>query len=95
MRRRPSYLLQATVGVVGMLTALTLVAWRQGRAFEVLGELAGARNEEGLLVAERAELERRIQTLESRTRIVPEARRRLGMRIPDAAEIVILPGEAP
>ena len=44
------------------------------------------------LTAEQVELERRVQRLESRSRVVPEARRRLGMRMPDAREIMILPG---
>jgi cell division protein FtsL len=86
---------QAAVAAVALLGALGLVVWRQGRAREGLAELDLARREKGLLVAERAELERQIQRLESRARVVPEARRLLGMRTPEAAEIVILPGEAP
>jgi cell division protein FtsL len=86
---------QATVAAVALLGALGLVVWRQGRAREALAELDVARREKGQLVAEQAELERSIQRLESRSRVVPEARRRLGMRTPEAAEIVILPGEAP
>ena len=86
---------QAAVATLGLLVALGLVIWRQGRALEALAELDGARRERGLLIAEQAELERRIQQLESRAHVVPEARRVLGMRSPEAAEIVILPGEAP
>ena len=85
----------ATVAVLVLLTALGLVVWRQGRALAGLAELDDARQEKGLLIAERAELERRVQVLGSRARVVPEARRVLGMRTPGAAEIVILPGEAP
>jgi cell division protein FtsL len=39
------------------------------------------------------ELEREIQVLTSRARIVPEARERLGMHTPDASELVILLAE--
>ena len=42
--------------------------------------------------AERVELERSIQVLESRQRVVPEARDRLGMHIPTGSELVQLPG---
>lgn len=82
---------QATLATVGLIMALGLVVWRQGRALEALAELDGARREKGLLIAEQSELARRIQVLESRAHVVPEARRRLGMRTPEAAEIVILP----
>lgn len=84
---------RASLAVVVLVTALALVAWRQSRALEALAELDRARQEKGLLLAERAELERRVQVLGSRARVVPEARRRLGMRTPESAEIVILPGE--
>lgn len=86
---------RSTVAVAGLVAALGLVAWRQGRALEALAELDGTRRDKGVLVAEQAELERRIQALESRARVVPEARRVLGMRTPEAAEMVILPGETP
>jgi hypothetical protein len=87
--------LRATLAAVGLLGALGLVVWRQGRALEALALLDGARREKALLVVDQAELARRIQQMESRARVVPEARRILGMRTPEAAEIVILPGEAP
>jgi cell division protein FtsL len=96
MRRGVSLrLVQTTVAAVGLVAALSLVVWRQGRALEALAELDVARREKALLIADQAELERRIQQLESRARVVPEARNVLGMRTPEAAEIVILPGEAP
>lgn len=76
-----------------LLASLSLVAWRQARALESLESLDGLRRDLTLAQAEREELELRVHELESRGRIVPEARRRLGMRVPDAAEIVILPGD--
>ena len=78
-----------------VLGALGLVAWRQARALEGLAGLSQVRAERGLALAQRGDLERRVQMLVSRAQVVPEARRLLGMRTPNASEIVILPGEAP
>ena len=78
-----------------MLGALGLVAWRQARALEGLAGLSQVRTERGLALDQRGDLDRRVQMLVSRARVVPEARRLLGMRTPNASEIVILPGEAP
>jgi len=75
-----------------LLASLSLVAWRQSRAFEVLAALEEVRREASLARAERSELERRIRHLESRGRVVAEARVRLGMHLPDATEIVYLAG---
>lgn len=83
------------LAVAALLAALSLVAWRQTRAIEGLAELERVRRETSLVLAERAELVRRVQHLESRGRVVPEARARLGMRTPDASQMVILFGEAP
>ena len=96
MNRRPSKLVpRSAVAVVVLLGSLGLVTYRQGRALEALAELDRIRTDHGVMVAERADLERRVQMLESRSRVVPEARRRLDMKTPDATEIVYLPGEAP
>jgi len=81
--------------VVAMVGSLVAVAWRQPRALDALADLESVRREHEILTAEQVELERRIQRLESRSRVVPEARRRLGMRMPDAREIMILPGAEP
>lgn len=82
----------AALGLVVLLAALGLVAWRQVRALEALALLERTRQERALAVAERSELNRRIQYLESRGHAVPEARKRLGMHTPEASDIVILPG---
>lgn len=75
-----------------LLASLSLVAWRQARALEALEILDGFRRELVLGQAEMADFHSRIRVLESRGRIVPEARDELGMRIPEASEIVILAG---
>lgn len=85
-------LIRAVLAVVVLLGSLGLVTWRQSRAFETLARLDEIRTRTSLSVAERVELDRRIQWLESRARVVPAARDRLGMHTPAASELVILPG---
>ena len=87
----------AALSVALLFAALSLVAWRQARALDRLEELDGLTREISLLTAERNQLETRVQLLESRARVVPAARERLGMRTPtdEAGEIVLLPGSLP
>ena len=94
-RRTPGFVPWVGVVAVVLLGSLGFVVWRQARALEGLVDLAQVRTELGLAIDERVDLERHIQVLESRARVVPEARHLLGMRTPNASEIVILPGEAP
>ena len=89
----PSFLGRAFLTLAVLLLSLGFVTWRQSRAFEVLGGLEEVRRASAEARAERIDLERSIQSLESRARVVPAARSRLGMHTPDAAELVILPGE--
>jgi cell division protein FtsL len=70
--------------------SLSMVVWRQSRALEELRGLDAARAERTLLQAEHSELQRSIQQLESRTRIVSVARERFGLRTPAGNEIVFL-----
>lgn len=78
-----------------LLGSLTLVIWRQSRALETLRTIDQLRSARVLAEAERSELLRSIQTLESRGRVVADAQTRLGMHVPSATEIVILPLTAP
>lgn len=87
----PSALGKATVTFVVFVASLGLVTWRQSRAFELNIELDEARRHVAVAQAERIELDRRIQVLASRTRVVPVAGERLGMRMPDGFEQVMLP----
>lgn len=73
-----------------LFAALSLVVWRQSRALEVLRVLDGVRSERAILESERTQLQRRIQELEGRERIVRVAGERLGLRTPSASELVIL-----
>jgi cell division protein FtsL len=78
-----------------LLGALTMVIWRQSQAFETLRALDELRSKRALAEAERSELTRKIENLESRAVVVASAGTRLGMRVPSAAEIVILPLQGP
>jgi cell division protein FtsL len=78
------------LATAALLASLSLVAWRQARALEALEALDNVRREQTLGLAELMELQGRVKVLESRGRVVPDARDRLGMRVPEAAEIVIL-----
>ena len=84
---------RAAVALTVFLGALGLVAWRQSRALEALATLDNVRREASVAGAERVELQRQIQVLISRQRVVPEARERLGMHTPEGEELVLLPGE--
>ena len=78
------------LGFFGFLSALSLVTWRQSRAFEALAQLDGIERSLSLAESERVELLRRIQGLGSRTRISSVAQERLGMHRPEASEMGFL-----
>jgi cell division protein FtsL len=81
-----------TLGFAGLLSALSLVTWRQSRAFEALAELDRVERRLSLAESEQAELRRRIQGLDSRTRISSLAQQQLGMHRPAASEMRWLSG---
>lgn len=74
---------RAVLAVAGLLTALSVVAWRQGRALGVLSELDAVQSEIATARSQESELEREIRVLRSRSRIVTDAGRRLGLRAPE------------
>jgi len=80
--------------LVLLLGSLLLVTWRQTRGVALeraLHDLAATR---AVAEAEAVRLTRRIEELRSRSRVLRVARDRLGMRLPEAAEIVFLPAPA-
>lgn len=85
----PAVLGRAAVTFALLVCALGFVTWRQSRALEANRLLDDLRRQVSVAQAEQVELEREIQVLRSRGRVVPEARR-LGMHTPDASEQVIL-----
>lgn len=74
-----------------LLGSLTLVVWRQSRALEMQRALEAVRRERVVEESRLSALLRRVEELESRTRVSEAARSRLGMRLPSGNEIVILP----
>jgi len=86
----PTMLGRAAVTFAVLLGSLGLVTWRQSRALETLAELDAVRGQASVARAQVVELDRDIQVLTSRARVVPEARRRLGMHTPDASELEII-----
>ena len=88
--RRPAGILRVALVFAVLLASLSLVVHRQSRALELLRALDTARNDIAALEAERAELTRRLQKLNSRAYVVRAAGERLGMHVPAGAELVIL-----
>jgi cell division protein FtsL len=87
----PTALGRIAVTFACIVCSLGFVTWRQSRAFEAHRALDDVRRAVSVAQAEQVEIEREIQVLLSRARIVPEARA-LGMHTPGAAEQVILAG---
>lgn len=78
------------LALAALLASLGVVTWRHSRALELSRAVEDARLARSLEEVEKARLEERIRELESRSRVVRDASARLGMRLPNAAEIVIL-----
>jgi len=85
----PSVLGRAAVTLAFFVSSLGFLTWRQSRALETHAELDDLLRQASVAQAERVELQRDIQVLQSRARIVPEARA-LGLHSPGAAEQVLL-----
>lgn len=89
----PQWLGRAAVTLAVFLASLGFVTWRQSRALETLAELDELRRSTSVARAQVVELDREIQVLTSRARVVPAARERLDMHTPDGTELVILLAE--
>jgi hypothetical protein len=89
----PAIVGRATVTLAVLLASLGLVTWRQSRALETLAQWDELRRSTSVARAQVVELERDIEVLTSRARVVPEARARLAMHTPDGSELVILLAE--
>lgn len=73
-----------------LLASQTLVIWRQSRTLELLRDLDADRRARAVVESERAKLTAQLQVLESRARVRRVAEARLGMRVPTAADIIVL-----
>jgi hypothetical protein len=84
---------RSAVTLAVFLVSLGFVTWRQSRSLETLAELDELRRGTSVALALVVELDREIQVLTSRARVVPAARDRLDMHTPDGSELVILLAE--
>ena len=80
---------RAAITFAVLMVSLGLVTWRQSRALEANRTLDDLRRHVLVARAERVEIDRGIQTLRRRVRIVMEAEA-LGMHTPDATELLFL-----
>ncbi len=88
--RSHSGVLRLALAFTALLASMSLVVWRQSRALEILRALDSARTIRAIGEAQRSELNRRIEFLESRSRVVSEAQR-LGLHVPSVEELIVLP----
>ena len=84
---------RAAITFVLVILSLGFVTWRQSRALEANRELDDLHRAVSVAKAERIELDREIQGLRRRARIVSEASA-LGMHTPSASEQVFLKGDS-
>jgi cell division protein FtsL len=91
VRRRRRGVGRLLVWLLVLGSALAVVTWRQTEGHQRERALREVRSERAVVEAERMELERRVQALTTRARVVRVARERLGMHLPTDGEIVLLP----
>lgn len=85
MNRFPVSLL-ITLGVALFLGALSVVAWRQGRARDVVAEHERMMEAIVLELDQRAGLNQKIRDLQSRARVVRDAEK-LGLTVPSPSVV--------
>jgi hypothetical protein len=76
--------------LVALLAALWLVIARQTAALNAARALTDQREARASLEGRRAELERRVRIAQSRSVLLPRARK-LGLRLPADTEIILIP----
>jgi cell division protein FtsL len=82
--------LRVALAIAALLGSLSLVIWRQSRAFDLLRELDRTRSRRAAVESSKSQLISRIQNLESRTRIMEVAGARWGMRVPESHEEFVI-----
>jgi cell division protein FtsL len=78
--------------LVALLAALWAVIARQTSALNSARALTDLRGERASLEGRRADLDRRVRTAQSRTVLLPRARK-LGLRLPADTEIILIPAQ--
>ena len=82
------------LAMAALLASLSVVAWRQGRAYDVQQELEALRTERSLALSNQAQLKRDIRALQSRERVVQVAGELLGLRRP-AGQVRVIRVDGP
>lgn len=90
-RRRGGGILRVAALLACVLGALAVVVGRQTRGVALQREIRELEGERAVAEAARLELETRIQSLQSRARVVRVARERLDMHLPADSEVVLVP----
>ena len=85
---------RAALAMAALLASLSLVAWRQGRAYEAREALEELRTELALSRSSQLELKGEIRFLTSRERIRRVAEARLGLKAP-SGQVIVVPVEGP
>lgn len=78
------------VWLVALLAALWLVIARQTASLNAARALTDLREKRAALEGQRADLERRVRTGQSRAVLLPRAQK-LGLRLPADTEIILIP----
>ena len=78
--------------LAGFLVTAAAIVWRQTNALATVRQLHALQATRGALEATRADAVAAIRHAESRAVLVPLAEQRLGLRLPQDTEIVILQG---
>ena len=89
--RRGGGILRVAALLVVLLGALAVVVGRQTTGVALQREIRELEGERAVAEAARLELQTRIQSLQSRARVVRVARERLGMHLPADSEVVLVP----
>ena len=89
--RRGGGILRVAALLVVILGALAVVVGRQTKGVALQREIREIEGERAVAEAARLELETRIQSLQSRARVVRVARERLRMHLPADSEVVLVP----
>ena len=89
--RRGGGIVRVAALLVVLLGALAVVVGRQTTGVALQREIRELEGERAVAEAARLELETRIQSLQSRARVVRVARERLGMHLPADSEVVLVP----
>jgi hypothetical protein len=89
--RRPRGRSLIALGLLGLLGVASIVVWRRSRALAEARIVRDLTNERRTLISQRTGLERDLQNLSSRARVVPAAEKRLGMHVATELEVHNLP----